>query len=113
MSQIYCSSANCFGNRWDDNPITCGQFYGWSTWEDQVSQQSHKVYTVYHLKSKLCCAAQGKTICMYLPHPSAYAGFDTISIFKWILTGLNNSFKMKVKTLENQVALSNHSVAGP
>ena len=28
----------------------------------------------------------------YLPNPSAQAGYDTRSIFKWSLTGLNSEF---------------------
>ena len=28
----------------------------------------------------------------YLPNPSAWAGYDTRSIFKWGLTGLNSEF---------------------
>ena len=28
----------------------------------------------------------------YLPNPSARAGYDTRSIFKWSLTGLNSEF---------------------
>ena len=40
----------------------------------------------------ICCVKRGKCSWSYLPNPSARAGYDTRSIFKQSLTGLNSQF---------------------
>ena len=41
------------------------------------------------------CVLQGDTLAIsYLPNPSAQAGYDTSSIFKRSLTGLNSEFSI-------------------
>ena len=43
------------------------------------------------------CRMNLKTSCyIYLPNPSARAGYDTRSIFKWSLTGLNSEFSFSL-----------------
>ena len=53
-------------------------------WNDMVK---HMMSESSKLTQKEC-----KSRYAYLPNPSARAGYDTRSIFKWSLTGLNSEF---------------------
>ena len=51
------------------------------------------VYVLYYVYTYMCFVCVCTYICVsYLPNPSAWAGYDTRSIFMRSLTGLNSEF---------------------